>query len=567
MTSLVLPLGKYPLEGHRESDGLTALMALLVQQHLPVWVPLCLVFVVFLGIVTSQDPPHTLDGELYCVSSTFSLTVVEVKGSNSKLLPVSTVPSSLRPPRADLHPSYNSLMIQDDIKRTLFIPDTNLIRTIELNSQTEDKIELSSCDPLLLRRFEAVPNETWVLCNPDGVSSSVKLYRLVGGGEKGWTADIPVTINSGNGLLLKDVGFVFRRNEEVYVVVATANQVVWFTPRTNVREMQSLTRCGHLLQVAEFSKDSLLFECRQQADDPSSAVHTTVMYDLASAEVSEAVLDQGRTSGKIILSEDRQIIGIVASDRIVMELLVDGVRKQMIPLVTVSNNDIHDAFIDTTNGEYTLVYACSGGGVYSYNITAALGGIDVTPQLITKEETVCETDCVGLLPIGFGYFAVGLSEPEGVGWYSLSPPQRIGFASGAPSARLAFVHSMVDPGTVGRTVTEGPEGMSGGVVAAIVTGCCIVILFIAVLFSVAVVASLWIRKRRVNMMLECLCLCVFAYMCTCVVWILDVPWFGAHSSLQTAMRVRCVVLWHSQSTLCVCCVVIAVLQSLQEFES
>ena len=533
-------------------------MAFLVQ-HWPVRVPICLVLVVLFATVTSQDPPHTLDGELYCVSSTFSLTVVEVKGSNSKLLPVSTVTSSLRPPRADLHPSYNSLMIQDDIKRTLFIPDTNLIRTIELNSQTEDKIELSSCDPLLLRRFEAVPNETWVLCNPDGVRSSVKLYRLVGGGEKGWTADIPVTIYSGNGSLLKDVGFVFRRNEEVYVVVATASQVVWFTPRTNVREMQ-LSDCERLLQVTEFSKDSLLFECRQQADDPSSAVHTTVMYDLASAEVSEAVLDQGRTSGKIILSEDRQIIGIVASDRIIMELLVDGVRKQMVPLVTVSNNDIHDAFIYTTNGEYTLVYACSGGGVYSYNITAALDGIDVTPQLITKEETVCETDCVGLLPIGDGYFAVGLSEPEGVGWYSLSPPLRIGFASGAPSARLAFVLSMVGPDTVDRTGTEEPEvptqdeGMSGGVVAAIVTGCCIVILFIAVLFSVAVVASLWIRKRRVNMMLECLCLCVFAYMCTCVVWILDVPWFGAHSSLQTAMRVRCVVLWHSQSTtVCLLC--------------
>ena len=534
-------------------------MAFLVQ-HWPVRVPICLVLVVFFGTVTSQDPPHTLDGELYCVSSTFSLTVVEVKGSNSKLLPVSTVTSSLRPPRADLHPSYNSLMIQDDITRTLFIPDTNLIRIIELNSQTEDKIELSSCDPLLLRRFEAVPNETWVLCNPDGVSSSVKLYRLVGGGEKGWTADIPVTINSGNGSLLKDVGFVFRRNEEVYVVVATANQVVWFTPRTNVREMQ-LSDCGRLLQVTEFSKDSLLFECRQQADEPSSTVHATVMYDLATAtKVSGTVLNQGRTSGKIILSEDRQIIGIVASDRIIMELLVDGVRKQMVPLVTVSNNDIHDAFIDTTNGEYTLVYACSGGGVYSYNITAALDGIDVTPQLITKEETVCETDCVGLLSIGDGYFAVGLSEPEGVGWYSLSPPQRIGFASGAPSARLAFVHSMVGPDTVDRTVTEGPEvptqdeGMSGGVVAAIVTGCCIVILFIAVLFSVAVVASLWIRKRRVNMMLECLCLCVFAYMCTCVVWILDVPWFGAHSSLQTAMRVRCVVLWHSQSTtVCLLC--------------
>ena len=488
-------------------------MAFLVQ-HWPVRVPICLVLVVFFATVTSQDPPHTLDGELYCVSSTFSLTVVEVKGSNSKLLPVSTVPSSLRPPRADLHPSYNSLMIQDDIKRTLFIPDTNLIRTIELNSQTEDKIELSSCDPLLLRRFEAVPNETWVLCNPDGVSSSVKLYRLVGGGEKGWTADIPVTINSGNGSLLKDVGFVFRRNEEVYVVVATASQVVWFTPRTNVREMQ-LSDCERLLQVTEFSKDSLLFECRQQADDPSSTVHATVMYDLATAtKVSGTVLNQGRTSGKIILSEDRQIIGIVASDRIVMELLVDGVRKQMIPLVTVSNNDIHDAFIDTTNGEYTLVYACSGGGVYSYNITAALGGIDVTPQLITKEETVCETDCVGLLPIGYGYFAVGLSEPEGVGWYSLSPPLRIGFASGAPSARLAFVLSMVDPDTVDRTVTEGPEeptqdeGMSVGVVAAIVTGCFFVILLTAMPFSIAVVASLCIKRRRVNIMLETLCLCV-----------------------------------------------------------
>lgn len=481
-------------------------MAFLVQ-HTPVWVPVCLVLVVFLGIVTSQDSPQTLDGELYCVSSTFSLTVVEVKGSNSKLLPVSTVTSSLRPPRPDLHPSYNSLLIEDDIKRTLFIPDTNLIRIIELNSQTEDKIELSSCDPLLLRRFEAVPNETWVLCSPDGISSSVKLYRLVGGGEKGWTADIPVTFNSGNGSLLKDVGFVFRRNEEVYVVVATANQVVSFTPRTNVRETQSLPECGRLLQVAEFSKDALLFECRQQSDDPSNAVHKTVLYDLATAKVSGTVLNQGRTSGKIIFSEDRQIIGIVASDRIVMELVVNGVQKQMVPLVTVSNNVIHDAFIETTNGEYTLVYACSGGGVYSYNITAALDGNDVTPQLITKEETVCETDCVGLLSIGYGFFAVGLSETEGVGWYSLSPPQKIGSASGAPSARLAFGFSMVGPGTVDRTGTEELEeptedkGMSvGEVVAIVITSCCTVILLTAVSFSIVVVALLCIRKRRVNKM-------------------------------------------------------------------
>ena len=531
-------------------------MAFLVQQH--VRVPLYLVFVVFLGIVTPQNSPQTLDGELYCVSSTFSLTVVEVKGSNSKLLPVSTVTSSLRPPRADLHPSYNSLLVEDGIKRTLFIPDTNLIRIIELNSQTEDKIELSSCDPLLLRRFEAVPNETWVLCNPDGVSSSVKLYRLVGGGEKGWTADIPVTINSGNGSLLKDVGFVFRRNEEVHVVVATANQVVWFTPRTNVREMQPLKECRHLLQVAEFSEDSLLFECRQQSDDPSSAVHTTVMYDLASAKVSETVLNQGRTSGKIVLSEDRRIIGIVASNRIVMELLVDGVRKQMVPLVTVSNNDIHDAFIDTTNGEYTLVYACSGGGVYSYNITAALDGMDVTPQLITKEVTVCETDCVGLLSIGYGFFAVGQSEPEGVGWYSLSPPQRIGFASGAPSARLAFVLSMVAPGTVVRpeVPTEAPtkvEGLSGGVVAAIVIPI-IVVLIAAVPFSVAVVASLCIRKRQVNMMLY-LCLCVLACMCTCVEWMLDVPchvWVTYITTDCHEGQMCCpMLLWHKQSTLCV----------------
>ena len=476
-------------------------MAFVIQCS-PVRVPICLVLVVFLGIVTSQDPPRTLDGELYCVSPTFSLTVVEVKGSNSKLLPVSTVTSSLRPPRADLHPSYNSLLVEDDIKRTLFIPDTNLIRIIELNSQTEDKIELSSCDPLLLRRFEAVPNETWVLCNPDGVSSSVKLYRLVGGGEKGWTADIPVTINSGNGSLLKDVGFVFRRNEEVHVVVATANQVVWFTPRTNVREMQPLKECGHLLQVAEFSEDSLLFECRQQSDDPSSAVHTTVMYDLASAQVvSGTVLNQGRARGKIILSEDKRIIGIVASDRIVMELLVDGVRKQMVPLVTVSNNDIHDAFIDTTNGEYTLVYACSGGGVYSYNITAALDGLDVTPQLITKNETVCDTDCVGLLSIGSGFFAVGLSELEGVGWYSLSPPQKIGSASGVPSARLAFGFSMVDPPTVVHPeVPTEVGGSSGGEVVAIAaSSSSIVALLLIVAVVIALIlafGSLWWTRRK-----------------------------------------------------------------------
>ena len=441
----------------------------------------------------TQSFPVTLKGELYCVSNTFSLTRVEVEGSNSKLLPVPTESSPLRPPRPDLHPSYNSLLIEDGDKRTLFVPDSNVLRVIELNSQTVDNILLPSCDPLLLRRFEAVPNETWVLCNPDGASSTVNLYKLVGGGEKGWTAETPLTIDSGTGSLLKDVGFVFSRNNEVYVVVATPTQVVWFTPRTNVRVMQSIPKCVKLLQIAEFSENSLVFECGQ-ANDSNRVVRATLLYDLGAAKDNGRVLDQDRTSGKIIFSEDKRIISSVSSDRIAMELLEDGVPKQMVPLISVPSNDIHDAFIETENDKYTLVYSRSGGGVYSYNITAALDGNHVEPQMITEEETVCGEDCVGLLSLGNGFFAVGLSEPEGVGWYSISPPRKIGFASGAPSARLAFSPAMDDPGVgVHPEELEG-EGLSGGGVAGIAVAGSIILLFIAVVAIVLAVVLNWNRK-------------------------------------------------------------------------
>ena len=466
-------------------------MEFILIHRLPVRVGLCLFFGAFLGFsIPAQSFPPTLEGELYCVSYTFSLTLLEVKGSTFKWLPVSTVMSPLRPPRVDLHPSYNSLLIEDGDRRTLFIPDSNMLRIIELNSQTEDTVRLPSCDPLLLRRFEAVLNEIWVLCNPDGVSSSVLLYRLVGDGEGGWTAETPVTIVSGNGSLLKDVGFVFRRNEEVHAVVATPTQVVWFTPRKNVRDMQSISRCGRVQQIAEFSNDSLLFECGQ-ANDPSKAVHTTLLYNLSTAVANRTVLNQGRMSGKIIFSKDKRVIGKVSSDRIAVELLMDGVPKQMVPLISVSTNDIHDAFIEITNGKYTLVYARSGGGVYSFNITAALDGNDVAPQKITEEEKTCETNCVSLLPIGSGFFAVGLSEPEGVGWYSLSPPKRIGFASGAPSARLAFSSAMIDPGGV--VVDQERGGLSGGQLVAIVA----VVLILLFIITVAVVAfAMWMRHKN-----------------------------------------------------------------------
>ena len=473
-------------------------MASVLIHRLSVRIPLCLVFVIFLGSVPapSQSVTPILEGELFCVSSTFSLTVLEVKGDSSKMFPVSTVMSPLRPPRVDLYPSYNSLLIEEDgDRRTLFIPDSNMLRIIELNSQTEDTVRLPSCDPLLLRRFEAVLNEIWVLCNPDGVSLSVLLYRLVGDGEGGWTAETPVTIVSGNGSLLKDVGFVFRRNEEVYVVVATPTQVVWFIPRKNMRDMQSISRCGRVQQIAEFSNDSLLFECGQ-ANDPSKAVHTTLLYNLSTAVANRTVLSQGRMGGKIIFSKDKRVVGKVSSDRIAVELLMDGVPKQMVPLISVGTNDIHDAFIETTNGEYTLVYARSGGGVYFYNITAALDGNDVAPQKITEEEKTCETNCVSLLPIGSGFFAVGLSEPEGVGWYSLSPPKRIGFASGAPSARLAFFLTGNDPSVVidDRMVPSvgDQEGLSGGQLGGIVAGV-ITPLFI---ITVAVVTVMLMRDRR-----------------------------------------------------------------------
>ena len=449
--------------------------------------------VVFLAFATGQSLSQSPDGELICVSPSFALTVVEVKGSNSKLIPVSTVTSSLRPPRLDLHPSYNSLSIDVGEKRYFIIPEINLLRIIELKSQTEDNVQLPSCDPLLLRRFEAAPNEIWILCNPNGVSSSVRLYRIVYRDDQWRTVNGSfLSITSPNGPLLMDVGFIFHRNKDIYVALATTTEIVWFTPRTNVRETQSIPGCERVLQIAEFSDEFLLIECGQE-NDPSRAVQSTLLYSLDMAKPTDNILRQSRTSGKIFFSDDRCIVGSVSADRIVMERLKNCTSSQIVPLVSETTNDIHDAFIETTNGVYTLVYARSGGGVYSYNITAALNGGNVVPQMNMVEEKVCERDCVGLLSLGDGFFAAGLSEPEGVAWFSISSTKRVGFASGAPSARLAFSPTVRDP-----IVVVIDEGLSGGVMGGIVggiVGSSVILVFVGVVAMVAAVKLFRYRAR------------------------------------------------------------------------
>ena len=450
--------------------------------------------VTVLSLVSTDDFPPSPQGELACLSPSFALTVVEVNGSNSKLIPVSTVTSSLRPPRLDLHPSYNSLSIDVGEKSYFVIPDINLLRVIELKSRTEENVQLPSCDPLLLRRFEAAPNETWILCNPDGVSSSVRLYRIVYRDDQWRTVNGSfLSIAISNGSPLMDVGFIYHRNKDVHVVVATSANIVWITPRTNVRVMQSIPGCERVLQIAEFSNESLLIECGQE-NEPSRAVQSTLLYNLDMAKPTGNILRQNRTSGKILFSEDGRIVGSVSADRIVMELWENGELSQMVPLISVRTNDIHDAFIETTNGVYTLVYARSGGGVYSYNITAALKDGNIEQQMIS-EETVCERDCVGLLSLGDGFFAAGLSEPEGVAWFSISPPNRVGFASGAPSARLAF--SPTVPPTEPPTVVVQDKGLSGGAVGGIVVGVvgCIVILVSIAVVAMVVIAA-WMRYKN-----------------------------------------------------------------------